>query len=134
MGGAFAAAVAGNEIVNVRRGHHQGDPSELTINCPDKVGLGCDFARIVFEFGLSVVKGGKQAEPSQAKFSLSWNRTKKKYIENSTIIENSFRSSTYTHGKKKKLALQLGKYSARNSWSCASPDVMWTNQLVFHWK
>ncbi|CAK9256508.1 unnamed protein product [Sphagnum jensenii] len=57
MGGAFAAGVAGNEIVNVRRGHHQGDPSELTINCPDKVGLGCDFARIVFEFGLSVVKG-----------------------------------------------------------------------------
>ncbi len=49
----------GTEIVNVRRGHHQDDPSELTINCPDKVGLGCDFARIVFEFGLKVVKGGK---------------------------------------------------------------------------
>ncbi|CAK9872048.1 unnamed protein product [Sphagnum jensenii] len=47
----------GTEIVNVRRGHHQDDPSELTINCPDKVGLGCDFARIVFEFGLKVVKG-----------------------------------------------------------------------------
>lgn len=77
MGGAFAAAVAGNEIVNVRRGHHQGDPSELTINCPDKVGLGCDFARIVFEFGLSVVKGGKQAEPSQV-FSFLKHKTKKK--------------------------------------------------------
>jgi hypothetical protein len=76
MGGAFPAAVAGNEIVNVRRGHHQGDPSELTINCPDKVGLGCDFARIVFEFGLSVVKGGKQAEPSQV-FSFLKQKTKK---------------------------------------------------------
>jgi hypothetical protein len=123
MGGAFAAAVAGNEIVNVRKGHHQGDPSELTINCPDKVGLGCDFARIVFEFGLSVVKGGKQAEPSQV-FSFLKHKTKKKYIENSTVIENSFCSSTSTYVKKKKLTLQLGKYSARNCWSCASPDVM----------
>ncbi|KAG0570736.1 hypothetical protein KC19_6G184000 [Ceratodon purpureus] len=45
------------EYVVVRRGKDPGDPSEITINCPDKVGLGCDLARIVFEFGLSVTKG-----------------------------------------------------------------------------
>lgn len=48
-----------DEFVIVRRGKHEGDPSEITVNCPDKVGLGCDFARTVFEFGLSVVKGGE---------------------------------------------------------------------------
>lgn len=47
-----------DEYVVVRRGKTLADPSEITINCPDKVGLGCDLARIVFEFGLSVVKGG----------------------------------------------------------------------------
>jgi hypothetical protein len=52
MGAAF-----NDEYVIVRRGKHEGDPSEITVNCPDKVGLGCDFARTVFEFGLSVVKG-----------------------------------------------------------------------------
>lgn len=47
-----------DESVVVHRGKHEGDPSEITVNCPDKVGLGCDLARTVFEFGLSVVKGG----------------------------------------------------------------------------
>ncbi|CAM6024393.1 unnamed protein product [Sphagnum balticum] len=46
-----------DESVVVHRGKHEGDPSEITVNCPDKVGLGCDLARTVFEFGLSVVKG-----------------------------------------------------------------------------
>ncbi len=50
--------VFNEEYVVVRRGLNPGDPSEITINCPDKVGLGCDLARIVFEFGLSVTKGG----------------------------------------------------------------------------
>lgn len=47
-----------DEYVVVRKGKNLGDPSEVTINCPDKVGLGCDLARVVFEFGLSVTKGG----------------------------------------------------------------------------
>lgn len=47
-----------DEYVVVRRGKKPEDLSEITINCPDKVGLGCDLARIVFEFGLSVEKGG----------------------------------------------------------------------------
>jgi len=50
--------VFNEEFVVVRRGSNPGDPSEITINCPDKVGLGCDLARIVSEFGLSVTKGG----------------------------------------------------------------------------
>ncbi|KAG6554534.1 hypothetical protein Mapa_003913 [Marchantia paleacea] len=47
----------GDEFVGVRRGQGAGEPSEITVNCPDKIGLGCDFARIVFEFGLTVVRG-----------------------------------------------------------------------------
>jgi len=46
------------EYVVVRRGLKPWDPSEITINCPDKLGLGFDLTRIVFEFGLYVTKGG----------------------------------------------------------------------------
>ncbi|KAL3701634.1 hypothetical protein R1sor_019656 [Riccia sorocarpa] len=47
----------GEEFVSVRRGKGASEPSEITVNCPDKIGLGCDLARIVLEFGLTVVRG-----------------------------------------------------------------------------
>lgn len=31
--------------------------TELRISCPDATGLGCDIARLMFEFGLTVIKG-----------------------------------------------------------------------------
>lgn len=48
----------GDEFVVVSVGAQPEDLTEITINCPDKVGLGCDIARIVFEFGLSITRGG----------------------------------------------------------------------------
>eukprot|EP00246_Nothoceros_aenigmaticus_P013013 TRINITY_DN4270_c0_g1_i2.p1 TRINITY_DN4270_c0_g1~~TRINITY_DN4270_c0_g1_i2.p1 ORF type:complete len:457 (-),score=70.54 TRINITY_DN4270_c0_g1_i2:132-1502(-) len=53
---------ASDEVVSIKQGTHQGDPSEISVHCPDKVGLGCDLARIVFEFGLSVVRGDLQTD------------------------------------------------------------------------
>lgn len=50
---------ASDEVVSIKQGAHQGDPSEISVHCPDNVGLGCDLARIVFEFGLTVVRGGE---------------------------------------------------------------------------
>lgn len=49
----------GDEFVVVSVGEQpEVDLTEITINCPDKVGLGCDIARIVFEFGVSITRGG----------------------------------------------------------------------------
>lgn len=49
----------GDELVVVSAGEQpEDDLTEITINCPDKVGLGCDIARTVFEFGLSITRGG----------------------------------------------------------------------------
>eukprot|EP00249_Psilotum_nudum_P013587 c24410_g1_i4 orf=284-1642(+) len=45
-----------DEIVAIRLGQNRGDPSVITINCPDQLGLGCDVSRIIFEFGLRVVR------------------------------------------------------------------------------
>lgn len=46
-----------DNIVVIRLGEHHGDPSVISINCPDQPGLACDLALVLFEFGLSVVKG-----------------------------------------------------------------------------
>ncbi|EFJ25064.1 hypothetical protein SELMODRAFT_173843 [Selaginella moellendorffii] len=41
---------------------HPADPTVITVNCPDKRGLGCDLTRIIFEFGLSLVRGDVQTD------------------------------------------------------------------------
>lgn len=47
------------DVVIIRQSEKEGESSEITINCPDKTGLGCDLCRIILFFGLSIVKGGK---------------------------------------------------------------------------
>eukprot|EP00850_Spirogloea_muscicola_P006320 SM000030S11329 [mRNA] locus=s30:95988:98609:- [translate_table: standard] len=53
-----AVVVPSDDAVVIRLGSQPGSATEITINCPDRVGLGCDLARIVYEFDLSVVRGG----------------------------------------------------------------------------
>lgn len=38
-----------------------GDCTVITVNCPDKTGLGCDLCRIILPFGLSISRGGNQS-------------------------------------------------------------------------
>lgn len=44
------------DTVIIRLGNKAGDPSIITVNCPDQLGLACDLARSIFEFGLDVVR------------------------------------------------------------------------------
>ncbi|XP_052168092.1 ACT domain-containing protein ACR10 [Oryza glaberrima] len=46
-----------DEVVQVRHGDVAGEPTVVTISCPDKTGLGCDLCRLVLLFGLNIVKG-----------------------------------------------------------------------------
>jgi hypothetical protein len=48
-----------DDVVLIRPSEREGDPSVITVNCPDKTGLGCDLCRIILFFGLSIVRGGK---------------------------------------------------------------------------
>lgn len=50
------------DMVVIRQPEKPGDPSVITINCPDKTGLGCDFCRIILFFGLSIVRGGNTSQ------------------------------------------------------------------------
>ncbi|XP_071732838.1 ACT domain-containing protein ACR9-like [Rutidosis leptorrhynchoides] len=46
-----------DDVVLIEKGKNSGDPTVVTVNCPDKPGLGCDLLRIVVEFGLYVTRG-----------------------------------------------------------------------------
>jgi hypothetical protein len=57
-----------DDVVIIRHSEKEGDPAVITVNCPDKTGLGCDLCRIILFFGLSIVRGGK--DPKERKVSI----------------------------------------------------------------
>lgn len=59
-----------DDVVLIRPPEKEGDPTVITVNCPDKTGLGCDLCRIILFFGLSIVKGGNST--SQLASHVSW--------------------------------------------------------------
>lgn len=48
-----------DDVVLIQRGTKPGEPSVITVNCPDKTGLGCDICRTILDFGLYITKGGR---------------------------------------------------------------------------
>ncbi|KAK4432477.1 ACT domain-containing protein ACR10 [Sesamum alatum] len=44
-----------DDAVIIRQSEKEDEPSLITVNCPDKTGLGCDLCRIILYFGLTVV-------------------------------------------------------------------------------
>ncbi|XP_043701384.1 ACT domain-containing protein ACR10-like [Telopea speciosissima] len=46
-----------DDLVLITPPEKEGDPSVITVNCPDKTGLGCDLCRLLLFFGLNIVKG-----------------------------------------------------------------------------
>ncbi|KAF6137753.1 hypothetical protein GIB67_020511 [Kingdonia uniflora] len=49
--------VPNDQVVVIQKGKKDGEPCVITVNCPDKTGLGCDLCRIILEFGLCITKG-----------------------------------------------------------------------------
>ncbi|KAK6943879.1 hypothetical protein RJ641_024981, partial [Dillenia turbinata] len=45
-----------DDVVLIRQSEKEGDSSVITVNCPDKTGLGCDLCRVILFFGLSIVR------------------------------------------------------------------------------
>lgn len=58
--------IPSDEVVQIRHPDVAGDPTVVTISCPDKTGLGCDLCRVVLLFGLNVLKGGSSLGRSPA--------------------------------------------------------------------
>ncbi|KAI8560326.1 hypothetical protein RHMOL_Rhmol04G0246600 [Rhododendron molle] len=47
-----------DDVVMIREAEREGDgaASVITVNCPDKTGLGCDLCRLILFFGLTIVR------------------------------------------------------------------------------
>lgn len=49
--------ILGEDVVLIRQGSKTtADPAVISVNCPDKAGLGCDLCRIILEFGLQITR------------------------------------------------------------------------------
>ncbi|XP_017186325.2 ACT domain-containing protein ACR9-like isoform X2 [Malus domestica] len=48
--------VPSDDVVVIQKGRRPGEPCIITVNCPDKTGLGCDICRIILDFGLLIEK------------------------------------------------------------------------------
>lgn len=48
------------DAVLIKEAGREGESTVITVNCPDKTGLGCDLCRIILLFGLSITRGGNQ--------------------------------------------------------------------------
>ncbi|XP_004515911.1 ACT domain-containing protein ACR10-like [Cicer arietinum] len=46
-----------DDVVIMRPPEKEGDPTVITVNCPDKTGLGCDLCRIILFFRLNILRG-----------------------------------------------------------------------------
>ncbi|CAO2840615.1 unnamed protein product [Amaranthus hypochondriacus] len=49
--------ISSDDTVSIDKGKKPGDPWVITVNCPDKTGLGLDICRTILDFGLFIFKG-----------------------------------------------------------------------------
>ncbi|KVI06877.1 ACT domain-containing protein ACR10-like [Cynara cardunculus var. scolymus] len=49
--------ILNEDAVLIKEAEKAGDNTIITVNCPDKTGLGCDLCRIILLFGLSIARG-----------------------------------------------------------------------------
>lgn len=50
------------DAVVIKEAEKAGDETLITVNCPDKTGLGCDLCRVILLFGLSITRGDVQTD------------------------------------------------------------------------
>jgi len=50
--------IPSDDLVVIQHAKNANEPTIVTVNCPDKAGLGCDLCRIILEFGLRITRAG----------------------------------------------------------------------------
>lgn len=77
------------DMVLINEEEKAGDPTVITVNCPDKTGLGCDLCRIILLFGLNICRGDVSTDGKWCyivfwvvgKASTRWKLLKKRLLE-----------------------------------------------------
>lgn len=92
-----------DDVVILKQSEKEGDPTVITINCPDKTGLGCDLCRIILFFGLNIVRGDMSTDGKWCyivfwvvgKSTTRWGLLKKRLVEACPSYSSAFRISFY---------------------------------------
>ncbi|KAG7569426.1 ACT domain [Arabidopsis thaliana x Arabidopsis arenosa] len=90
--------ILSDDVVIINQSEKEGDPSVITINCPDKTGLGCDLCRILLFFGLNIVRGDVSTDGKWCylvfwvigKPNTRWNLLKMRLVEASPSFSWAF--------------------------------------------
>ncbi|CAD5320578.1 unnamed protein product [Arabidopsis thaliana] len=90
--------ILSDDVVIISQSEKEGDPSVITINCPDKTGLGCDLCRILLFFGLNIVRGDVSTDGKWCylvfwvigKPNTRWNLLKMRLVEASPSFSWAF--------------------------------------------
>ncbi|XP_019428784.1 PREDICTED: ACT domain-containing protein ACR10-like [Lupinus angustifolius] len=79
-----------DDVVLIRQAEKEGDPTTvITVNCPDKTGLGCDLCRIILFFSLNIVRADVSTDGKWCyivfwvvgKQKTNWSLLKKRLVE-----------------------------------------------------
>lgn len=79
------------DVVVVQHGKKADEPSLITVNCPDKTGLGCDICSVILEFGFYVTKADVSTDgkwcylvfwvvPRLSSMTVSWESLKSRLL------------------------------------------------------
>ncbi|KAK3014375.1 hypothetical protein RJ639_009149 [Escallonia herrerae] len=83
--------VPSDDAVLIEKGKKAGEPYVITVNCPDKTGLGCDICRTILDFGLYITKGDVSTDgiwcymvlsvvPHSSSFTVRWPNLKDRLL------------------------------------------------------
>jgi hypothetical protein len=94
----YKMGILSDDVVIISQSEKEGDPSVITINCPDKTGLGCDLCRILLFFGLNIVRGDVSTDGKWCylvfwvigKPNTRWNLLKMRLVEASPSFSWAF--------------------------------------------
>ncbi|EXB96184.1 hypothetical protein L484_017032 [Morus notabilis] len=94
------------DMVLINEEEKAGDPTVITVNCPDKTGLGCDLCRIILLFGLNICRGDVSTDGKWCyivfwvvgKASTRWKLLKKRLLE---VCPSYFSTSEIDYYRKK---------------------------------
>ncbi|XP_008779018.2 ACT domain-containing protein ACR10-like isoform X1 [Phoenix dactylifera] len=98
-----------DEVVVIRQPERPGEPSVITISCPDKTGLGCDLCRVILLFGLNVVRGDMSTDGKwcyilfwvveRGKKATRWGLLKKRLLGACPVASSLLGMDSYYYGQ-----------------------------------
>ncbi|KAJ6892482.1 hypothetical protein NC651_025625 [Populus alba x Populus x berolinensis] len=92
------------DVVVISQAEKPGEPAVITVNCPDKTGLGCDLCRVILLFGLSICREDAQTDGKwcylvfwvAGKPNTRWDLLKKRLLE---VCPSYFSTSEFDYYK-----------------------------------